>query len=123
MVTSVIRHPSGSTPAARRWTGHRIEVGRRLWEVVAIAERDDAPPVATEQPQPPGHLVELGEVEREVVHVVFKLVDERPSAPMPDFALEEVRVHAAAPSPPARLGGDSISATSKPERHPSSWKP
>ncbi len=96
-----------------------VEIAGRHGQVVGVAEGDEAASVAPDEPRPARDLVELAQVEREVEDVVLELVDERLEAAMPDRAFEEMGPHAARSSRSAT----SASATSKPERQPSSWKP
>ena len=67
-------------------------------EMIAIPEAQDVRPVATHQPDPAGHLVELGKVQSEVEHREVEPVSERAGAKVGDLPLEQVRPHAASSS-------------------------
>ena len=99
--------------------GPRAQVVGRRVEVVLVAERQQVRPAAADRPEPARHLVELVEVERDVEHAVLEGVRERPDAPVPHDAFEQVRPHAARSMSAAWTS----SAASQPDRQPSSWKP
>ena len=95
------------------------QVDRRRVEVIAVPERQEIRPVAPDEPDPLWDLVQLVEIESDVVDVVLQRVHERTCATVAHLALEQVRPHAAR----SRATGDSSSATSNPDRQPSSWNP
>ena len=93
--------------------------------MVVVAERQEIRPVAADQADLARDQIELVEVERHIEDLVLEGIHERASSTMADLALEEVRSHAARSCASAawRPTGDNSSATSKPDRQPSSWKP
>ena len=110
--------PARRIPAVRPEVGEdRLpDVAGRRDEVVGVAELHDAPAIPPDEPERLRDAVELVEVEGEVVHGVLEAIGERDCPAMTDRALQQVRLHAAHSSAWAPIR----SATSNPERQPSS---
>jgi hypothetical protein len=95
------------------------EVGCGHGQVIGVPEDRGVPAVPAEQAEAAIELVELVELERGVPDGVVEGVDDGARATMANAALEEVRVHAAC----SAAAPVSSSATSNPDRQPSSWNP
>ncbi len=86
--------------------------------MVIVAEGEEIAPVPTDQSEARDG-VELAQVKREVEDLVLKGIGEWAGPAVSDDTLEEMRPHAAR----SCTAGASRSATAKPDRQPSSWKP
>ena len=94
------------------------EVARGRIEMVGVPERQWSPSVPTDKGDLSRNLIELVEVESDVEDAVLEVVGGF-DATVSNDALEEVRSHAAS----SELADPMRSATSKPDRQPSSWNP